>query len=74
MHELPGAGEALRDLRGGLPQDGARFPSLPDERERERESGEVSDINALLLRAALYQSRVEVDADGKKQLVIELGE
>lgn len=43
-------------------------------RERERESGEVSDINALLLRAALYQSRVEVDADGKKQLVIELGE
>lgn len=37
--------------------------------------GEVTvDMNALLLRAALYQSRVEVDADGKKQLVIDLGE
>ena len=42
---------------------------------RERESGEgKADMNTLLLRAALYQSRVEIDADGKKQLVIDLGE
>lgn len=39
----------------------------------ERESGESNvDMNALLLKAALYQSHVEVDADGKKQLVIDL--